>query len=82
MRVFLRSARSGRYYGDSGQVDAEPNKALEFPSVQAAMKHALSAKLTEVKVALRCDYLSQEVLLPVLPEWHDHFEQQRQRLAA
>jgi len=71
MRVFLRSSQTGRYYGHTSRVDAEAGTAMEFPNVRAATEHALSAKLVEVKVALLCDYLSEEILLPVVPEWAD-----------
>lgn len=80
MRVFLKSSKTGRYYGDSGQLDADPGKAIAFPSVQAAAKRALSASLAEAEIVLRCDYLSQEVLLSVVPEWCNVDENQRQRM--
>ena len=71
MRVFLKSSKTGRYYGDSGQLDAEFTEAIEFQSVQAATRHALFANLAGAEIALRCDYLSQEVVMPVVPEWCD-----------
>jgi hypothetical protein len=79
MRVFLRSSKTGRYYGESGQLDAAFDNASEFPSVQAATRRALASKLREVEIVLRCDYLSQEVLLPVVPEWCDLDENRRRR---
>jgi hypothetical protein len=79
MRVFLRSSKTGRYYGESGKLDAEPGNAHEFPSVQAAARRALSAKLVGVKIALRCDYLSEEVFVPVVPEWCDFDENHRRQ---
>ena len=71
MRVFLKSRKTGHYYSHSGQLDAECTRAMEFPSVPAATRHAVAANLAEVEIVLRCDYLSQEVFLPVVPEWGD-----------
>ncbi len=82
MRVFLKSSTSGRYYGDSGKLDAETDKAIEFASVEAATKLALSAHLADAEIALRCDYFSQEVLLPVVPEWCDVAGNHRRRLSS
>ena len=81
MRILLRSSRTGRYYGDAGQPDAALGQAVEFPNVQTATKHALSARLADVEIALRCDYLSQEVLLPVVPEWGELDDNYLQRIS-
>ena len=81
MRILLRSSRTHRYYGDAGQLDAVLAQAVEFPNVQTATKHALSARLLDVEIALRCDYLSQEVLLPVVPEWGELDENHLQRIS-
>ena len=81
MRIFLRSTRTGRYYGDSGQLDAVPGQAFEFPTVQAATKRALSAKLVDVDIVVRCEYLSQEVRLPVVPAWCELDENYLQRIS-
>jgi hypothetical protein len=81
MRILLRCSKTGRYYGDAGQADAIPGKAMEFPNVQAATRHALSARVRDVEIALRCDYLSEEVLLPVVPEWGELDETYLQRIS-
>jgi hypothetical protein len=64
MKVFLKSSTTGQYLSASGQFDTGPGKAMEFPSVQHATRHAVSGNLTNVEVVLRCDSLSQEVFLP------------------
>jgi hypothetical protein len=69
MRVFLRSKKAGLYYGGAGGLTPALDEALEFASVPAAARLALSEKLPDVQIALRCDYLSHEVLLPVLSLW-------------
>ncbi len=69
MRVFLKAKKSGLYYNGSGQPAAELNQALEFPSIPAAAKLALSENLLDVDISLRCDYLDREILLPLLPVW-------------
>jgi hypothetical protein len=69
MRVFLKTKSTQRYYRGFDQPAAELSEALEFASIPAAAKHALAEKLLDVEIALRCDYLDREILLPLLPVW-------------
>jgi hypothetical protein len=69
MRVFLRTRKRGLYYRGDGQFSPELGEAREFPSVAAAAARALSDKLPDAEIAVRCDHLAQEVGLPVLAEW-------------
>ncbi len=68
MRVLLKTRGTDLYYRDAGELTANPDQALEFPSVAAAAKLALVQTLTETEIALRCDYLDTEIALPILPE--------------
>ena len=69
MRVLLKMRRTGLYYRGSGELAADHSQALEFESVPAAVRLALSSQLPDAEIALRCEYLTCEVPLPVLPEW-------------
>lgn len=82
MRVFLRSSTTGRYYGAGGRLDAEPGDALEFASVPVAARRACAAGLAGVHIVVRCDYLSQEVVMPMMPEWCDLDSSQSREAAA
>ena len=77
MRVFLRNKRTGLYYRGSNQQSSNPREALEFASVAAAAMLALSERLPETEIALRCDPVAQEVGLPVLAEWCELDEHHR-----
>jgi len=69
MRVFLKAKRTGLYYRGAGKLSVSRDEALEFPSVPAAARCAINEQLTNVEIALRCDYLDREIPLPVMSAW-------------
>ena len=69
--MFLKNKRAGLYYRASGELTAELGEAREFDSVRAAASFALSERLPDAEIALRCDYLAREVPLPVTALWCD-----------
>ena len=77
MRVLLKRKKTGRYYRGPNQFASEPGEALDFASIPAAARFALTEHLAEVEIALRSDYLAQEVPLPVLREWCELDENHR-----
>jgi hypothetical protein len=69
MRVFLRTKRTGLYYRSPGELCVGLREASQFASIPAAAQYALAKQLEDVEIALRCDFLDREVLLPVMPAW-------------
>ena len=69
MSVLLKTKRAGIYSRGAGKLAADHRRALEFESIPAAVKLALSEQLPDAEIALRCEQLACEVPLPVLPEW-------------
>jgi hypothetical protein len=71
MRVFLRTKKAGLYYYGPGELGVGFGGALEFASVPAAARHAISEQLPDMEIVLRCDCLDREVPLSVMPMWCD-----------
>ena len=82
MRVLLKAKGSGLYYGGANRFGAELSEALDFTTVPAAARLALTEHLREAQIALRWDSLNYEIPLPVLQEWCALEENHRLQFAA
>ena len=64
-----RLEKTRLYRADSNGWAAAAGQALDFTSVPHAARFARDEKLPEAEIVVRCDFLAEEVALPLLPEW-------------
>jgi len=71
MRVFLRNTKTRLFCAGADRWAVTREQALTFDNVAQATDFAFNENVLEAEIVLRCDLLSREVVMPLLPEWRD-----------